>query len=218
MSAPSLENVAPAAVAIAATSAPRTKILRSSGELAFDEGSSTTTGPGFAAAGTVASISVGPRTVNVASWPAIVTRVAPVRLRPMIDSVAPRAARNGSSTWITGSPASMVRLGHVALPAGWWTITGPLAAPIGTSARIAPGRTDTGITGAAPLNSTVTRPAAPPASKPLPEIKTRCPIPAGSGVIRRIAGAPATSIGKLVAPPGPITSSVAGPGGSAADV
>ena len=96
----------------------------------------TLTEPVTAPGGTVAVIDVAETTVyDVAATPPNLTVLAPVRLEPAIETLAPAAPLVGEKVEIVGAGA-MVNVPTVTLPVCVLTTTGPVVAPAGTVAVI----------------------------------------------------------------------------------
>jgi hypothetical protein len=100
----------------------------------------TAIAPVAAAAGTVAWISVGETTANVAATPPNVTLLAPAKLVPEMVTAAPGGPDAGENCAIVGPAAPVfVTVNAVplwTLPDGVVTVTGPVLAPAGTEAWI----------------------------------------------------------------------------------
>ena len=95
-----------------------------------------------ALAGTVA-MSELPKVLNVAARPLNVTPVAPVKLAPLIVTLLPTCPLVGEKPVIVGAGVvTTVKTAELAtLPDGVVTATGPVVAPTGTVAIIAPPNT-----------------------------------------------------------------------------
>jgi hypothetical protein len=99
----------------------------------------TPIGPSSAAAGTVALIRLAETTVKAAAAPLKSTAVAPVKLLPSIATSVPAGPLAGEKPVIAGPGLITViskLLLLVAVPSGVVRLTGPLLAPVGTTASI----------------------------------------------------------------------------------
>ncbi len=92
----------------------------------------TLKGPVVAPAGTVARIWVAEITVNAAAVPLSRTDVAPVKLVPLIVTLAPTSPLVGVKLVMAGTTVKFVAL--VAVPPGVVRLIGPVVAPAGTIA------------------------------------------------------------------------------------
>ena len=72
--------------------------------------------------------------MNVAALPLNVTAVAPVKLLPLIVTLAPTAPLAGVTFAIVGAGITVKLVALVAVPPGVVTLTGPVVAPVGTVA------------------------------------------------------------------------------------
>ncbi len=72
--------------------------------------------------------------MNVAALPLNVTAVAPVKLLPLIVTLAPSAPLAGATFAIVGAGITVKLVALVAVPPGVVTLTGPVVAPVGTVA------------------------------------------------------------------------------------
>src|SRR5438552_8633288 len=97
----------------------------------------TLIGPLVAADGTVAVIVVAEFTVKLALVPLNRTAVAPVKLVPLIVTVAPTPPLVGEKLVIVGGGMTVKLLELLAVPPAVVTLIGPLEAPAGTVAVIA---------------------------------------------------------------------------------
>ena len=105
--------------------------------VAVPPGVVTLSGPVVAPAGTVAWIAVAELTVKLALTPLKATAVAPVRLVPLMVTLAPTGPLVGAKLVIVGSGTTVNAVLLVAEPPGVVTLSGPVVAPTGTVAWIA---------------------------------------------------------------------------------
>jgi hypothetical protein len=118
----------------------------------------TEIGPLVAPLGTTAVIWPSELRVKVAETPLNLTEVAPVKFLPPIVTLAPTAPLPGLKPVIDGSGTVTVKLPElVAVPFGVVTLTGPLVAPLGTTALIWPSEATLKLA-ATPLNLTEVAP------------------------------------------------------------
>ena len=89
-------------------------------------------GPLDAPGGTVADTCVGESAVKVATVPANVTEIAPVRLVPVIVIFCPMGPLSGVKPVIVGGGTTVKALALVAVPPGVVMLIGPVGAPLGT--------------------------------------------------------------------------------------
>jgi len=94
----------------------------------------TLIGPVVAPAGTVAWIAVFDVTAKVAAVPLNVTVVAPLKLVPLIVTLAPTNPLVGVKLVIVGGLNTVKLLALVAVPPDVVTLNGPVVAPAGTEA------------------------------------------------------------------------------------
>ena len=105
--------------------------------VAVPPGVVTLSGPDVAPAGTVAVIWLSLSTENAAAVPLNFTAVAPVRLLPVMVTLAPTCPLVGVNDVSVGAGLATVKLALlVAVPPGVVRLIGPLEAPAGTVAVI----------------------------------------------------------------------------------
>jgi hypothetical protein len=136
--------------------------------------------PVVAPAGTVAVIWVSESTVNLATVPLNVTRVAPVKFVPVIVTAVPTGPEVGVKPEMIG--LVIVNAGVLAIPPGVVTPMGPVVAPVGAVAVIWVSELTVNFA-AVPLNLTAVVPM-----NPDPVIVTTVPTGPADGVSPEIAG------------------------------
>src|SRR5437762_236371 len=117
----------------------------------------TLIGPLVAPAGTVAVIAVAEPTVKLALVPLNSTALAPVKLVPLIVTLAPTGPLPGVKLVIVGGLITVKLAALLAVPPGVVTLIGPLVAPAGTVAVIAVAELTVKLA-LVPLNSTAEAP------------------------------------------------------------
>src|SRR6266480_1578688 len=125
--------------------------------LAVPPGVVTLIGPLEAPAGTVAVIAVAEPTVKLALVPLNSTALAPVKLVPLIVTLAPTGPLLGVKLEIVGGLMTVKLAALLAVPSEVVTLIGPLVAPAGTVAVIAVAEPTVKLA-LVPLNSTAVAP------------------------------------------------------------
>ena len=92
----------------------------------------TPTGPVVAPAGTCAVTSKSESTEKTAAVPLNVTRLAPVKPVPVMDTLVPTVPLVGVNELIVGGEVTVNEDELAAVPPGVVTLIGPVVAPVGT--------------------------------------------------------------------------------------
>ena len=131
---PSLEVTLPLPVPVLLTErVKRCRVTVNALELvAVPPGVVTLSGPDVAPAGTVVWIAVSELTVKLAFTPLNLTAVAPVKFVPLIVTLVPTGPLVGVKLVIVGADTTVKPLALLAVPPAVVTVSGPVAAPVGT--------------------------------------------------------------------------------------